>query len=330
MARALTLSSLDFSNAFAFSTAGIPCDAGLTCTDQVADGQLNGIASNGNSNGPGLFPEGLAYNSASNTLLLAAGTGNAAMWLYELNLDGSFTDPAHPARFQFPAGSWRGLDYVNANGTVLASQEFGQVREFNLDGTPAAGGINFTVSFADDAEGVVLGPDGAIYVADDGNETIRRFTGSGTSWTEDTAGAFPINTRSLLGSFDDPSGIEIIHHANGTFNLLVHDDNSGAFGGVWEVTLGGALVDSVIDSLALTMNIPGCSPTGCNDGEALAYFGGGAAGAPKFFIGYEEDQRIISFPLEEDVLPEPVPEPSLAGMLLLALGGWIARRARAA
>jgi hypothetical protein len=323
-ASALTLDSLDFANALAFSTEAIPCTGGLTCT--------GGIASNGNGDGPGLWPEGLAYRSETNTLLLSAGTGSSAMWLYELNLDGTFTDPANPALFQFPAGSWRGLDYINGRDTVLASQEFGQIREFNLDGTLATGGISFDIVGADDAEGVVIGPDGAVYIADDGNETIRRFTGSGSTWTEDTGGAFPISTRSLnTTNFDDPSGIEVIRYADGTFSLLVHDDSSGAFGGVWEVVwndVSASLLDTVVNSLDLTNAIPGCSPGGCNDGEALAYFGGTTeGGGPKFFVAYEGDQRVISFPVEEDVAPEPVPEPGTGLLMLLALSA-LARRVR--
>jgi DNA-binding beta-propeller fold protein YncE len=296
-ALALVIGDLDLDQAFAFSTSAIPCTGGVSCA--------GGIVS--------FAPEGLAYNPSTDTLLVTGEFGSG-MLVYELNLDGTFTDPANPSRFQL-SGAWRGLDFL-AGGTLLASQEFGLIQEYNLDGTVVAGGISFTATGAQDAEGVVLGPDGAVYVADDGNETIRRFTGSGSTWTEDTAGAFPIGTRGIATSFDDPSGIEILPKGGGLFNLLVHDDSSGAFGGVWEVTLAGVLVDGVVDSKLLTANVPGCTEIGgCYDGEGLAYDDANGV----FFIAYEGDQKIISYPR--------APEPSIAGMLLLALGG-LARRLR--
>jgi hypothetical protein len=280
--------NLDLTNAFAFDTSFV-----------------------------GVSPEGLAYNPNTDTLIVSTDAG-FEMAFYEFNLDGTLTNPSDPVLFTLPGGNWRGLDFINSRGTLLASQETGAVREYNLDGTLADGGISFNVpsiGIGDeiDAEGVVLHSNGNVYVADDGNELLREFVFQGTEWVETNNAVFPLGTRSInMDDFDDPSGIEELP---GTGNLLVHDDSSGGnMGFIWEVDLLGNLVMRS-NAAVVTAAVPGCGG-GCVDGEALAYDDANDV----FFIAYENDQLIISY-------PRIAPEPSAA--ILIALGFGVALRRRA-
>ncbi len=299
---------LDLTGAFAFDTSNVSCTGGLGCNG----GTFASIA-----------PEGLAHNPVTDTLIVSH-DGGSDMLFYEFNLDGTFTDPANPARFGISLGAfgslpaWRGLDYLQSSGTLLASSEDGMIREFTLDGMPVAGGIDFVATGADDAEGVVLHTNGNIYVADDGNETVRQFQFNGASWVEVIGGGWPVMTRVVGGDpFDDPSAIETLPGGSG--NLLVHDDSSGGLGSVWELSLDGMFLDQA-NSVLLTANVPGCdSVGGCFDGEGLAYDDVNDV----VFIAYENEQKIISF-------PRMVPEPASASLLLLGIGGLIAARRRRA
>ena len=94
--------------------------------------------------------------------------------------------------------------------------------------------------------------------------------------------------------------------------MLVHDDSSGGNGRIWQISLTGVL-QMLEDANVVTANVPGCP---CIDGEALAYDDANDV----FFIAYENDQRVISYPVL------PAPEPSAAILIAVGLGVALRRR----
>jgi uncharacterized protein YjiK len=301
---------------FAFSTSGVPCTGGLGCAGSSAS----------------FTPEGLAFNTAGDTLLVAGRlNGTGATYLYQFNQDGTFTNPAAPALFSFNIGNVRGLDYIPASNTVLASAEVGFVREYTLAGAQPAGGIDFLVAVAagasgQDVEGVVLHPNGNIYVSDDEAQLIRSYSGSGATWVEDVG--FQIDTDALDSRFDDPSSLQVDPT---TGNLIVHDDSSGGFGSIWEISLATrglvtfnhpitGLPVTFLNSEDISQDIAGCNEDGtpgCRDGEGIAY----DPETDRYFIAYENEALVITY-------PRHVPEPSAVILLLTALAAVSARRRR--
>jgi sugar lactone lactonase YvrE len=87
-----------------------------------------------------------------------------------------------------------------------------------------ADGTNGTAQFSDPS-GIAVDAGGNLYVADAGNQTIRKLTPSGTNWVVTTIAGTPYNFGSLDGTnqvaqFFGPSGIAV----DGAGNLYVADN----------------------------------------------------------------------------------------------------------
>ena len=209
--------SLDFPSAVDTDSAG-----NIYVADR-ANNRIEKFGSGGNfikvfgTSGSGLLsqPRGVTVSPANNVYV--ADQGHDQIVEFTSNGDfvrkwGSFGKDATPSHFDQPYG-------VHATGTFLYVADFGNFRvsRFNLDGTAGTIIVNSSddadISFLND----VTTDTSNIYVADSGNDQIRKYQiGNGTHVAD-----FGSN-GSANGQFNDPYGVSY----DGAGNLWVADSQN--------------------------------------------------------------------------------------------------------
>jgi streptogramin lyase len=181
-------------------------------------------------------------------------TFNGAYWTVSTLAGGSFGSndgTNRTAQFGKPYGIT-----VNASGTVVsvADSYFNTIRQLTSSGTNwlattiagkssisgSTDGIGSTARFNNPA-GIAVGADGNLYVADCGNNTIRRLTPVGTNWNVFTIAG-------LAGSSGSVDGIGSNVRLNGPFGIAV-DNSTNLY-----------VSDSINNTIRGTVVLSGASP----------------------------------------------------------------------
>lgn len=250
----------------------------------------NGKAAHSGDNGPatqasiGVGSGGIAFDSAGNLYVAEAVTNQ----IRKIASDGTITTyagiaraglrdgPAATAQFNTPFG----IAFDASNNLFVADVNNGVIRKISVNGivstvagTPIVGfsgdggpALNATFRFG---EGVAVGGDGSLYVADNGNFRIRRITGDGVIQTVAGTGRFrntPDGTPAANAFFSglqflsfDPSGRLLIADSgdarvrrigtDGTIQNLAGVGTAGAGlfeGSVYELNFGGSATDTLL------------------------------------------------------------------------------------
>jgi hypothetical protein len=205
--------------------------AGLVGTKGTNDG----------SNARFNLPMGIAADKSGNLYVADEGnysirkmTFNGVFWTVSTVAGGSFgiNDGTNwSAQFGNPYGIT-----VNASGMIfVADKYFNTIRQLTPLGTNwvvttiagksgsppgSADGIGSAAQF-NQPTGIAAGVDGNLYVADYGNNTIRRLAPAGTSWTVFTVAG-------LAGSSGSMDGVGVKVRLNGPFGIAV-DNNTNVY-----------------------------------------------------------------------------------------------------
>jgi hypothetical protein len=225
--------------------------AGLVGTKGTNDG----------SNARFYWPMGLAADKTGSLYVADEGnssirkmTFNGAYWTVSTLAGGSFgSNDGTNRTAQF--GNLYGIT-VNASGTVVAVADkyFNTIRQLTASGTNwltttiagkssisgSADGIGSTARF-NNPTGIAAGTNGNLYVADCGNNTIRRLTPVGTNWNVFTIAG-------LAGSSGSVDGAGSNARLNGPFGIAV-DNSTNLY-----------VSDSINDTIRGTVVLSGASP----------------------------------------------------------------------
>lgn len=229
--------------------------------------------------------------------------------------------------FQTPIGTGdvRGLDVLPNGNLLTSSAEAAQVRELSaLDGTYPVGGIaiGFLASFQVESAVHVPGSPESIYVADEEGGPVP--VEAGRIYRRDLAGN-PLNLPGLgtdnflFGglNFDDPGGMA---YDPVTDTLFICDDSSGMGASkVFNHDLSGNLLDESALFRDLTVGVPECPLTGCNDSEGLAF--ATIDEVDYLLVAFENEATVVAF-----TLPVPEPGATAAGATAFAAVALLARR----
>ena len=131
---------------------------------------------------------------------------------------GLAVDPPGAALFVADSGNHR-IRRVDLATGVITTFAGGPVPGFAGDGGPA------TAALLEDPKGVVAAPSGDVYIADSGNERLRRVDRSGTITTVAGSGATGFagdGGPATAAQFDAPRAVAL----DGAGNLYVADDNN--------------------------------------------------------------------------------------------------------
>jgi hypothetical protein len=207
--------------------------AGLAGTSGTNDGST--------SNARFKFPMSIAVDNGGNLYVADEGnssirklTFNGLFWTVSTIAGGSFgSNDGTNRNAQF--GNAYGIT-VNAGGTVfVADKWFNTIRQLTPSGanwvvttiageagspSGSADGINSVARF-NQPTGIAAGVDGKLYVADYGNDTIRRLAPDGTNWTV-------LTVAGLAGSSGSVDGVGSNIRLNGPFGIAV-DINTNVY-----------------------------------------------------------------------------------------------------
>jgi DNA-binding beta-propeller fold protein YncE len=110
------------------------------------------------------------------------------------------TDGGDLGAFDSGAVGCTDIEVTTDSQLLVADYGHSMVRVFTLDGAPveAFGSFGAGPGEFNGAIGLAVGPDGSIYVADEGNARIQRFGGATTGIAPDAASADRLAIRSIL------------------------------------------------------------------------------------------------------------------------------------
>jgi hypothetical protein len=239
---------------------------------------IAGLAgSSGSANGSNArfkFPMGISMDNSGNIYVADEGnhdirklTPIGTNWMVSTiagSTNSGFNDGTNSsAQFGQPFGIT-----VNNNGTVFVADEYyNTIRQLTPSGanwvvttiaglggnSGSADGTGSGVRFYNPT-GITAGVDGNLYVADYGNNTVRRMTLSGTNWIVTTVAGLPGSSGSIDGfgsgvRFNGPFGIAV----DSNTNVYVSDSNNN--------TVRGAALTSTLNPMVVHLGKHGIDNT---------------------------------------------------------------------
>lgn len=246
-------------------------------TPQGVVNTIAGTGASGFSNTTGAitfnFPNGVAANSGGNYIYVADEANNAIRLLADQSIASTFVGDGKAglvnaadtaARFNYPAGvavDSAGNIYVADNGNNVIRKVSSKGNVTTLAGSGVRGsadGTGATAAF-NQPQALCVDAAGNVYVADEGNNVIRKITPQGVVTTiagNGTAGL--VDGKGTMSEFNQPQGIAI----DNTGNLFVGDTGNNVIrkinvGGIVSTYAGSGQSGSTNGTLAAsTFNSP--------------------------------------------------------------------------